>query len=69
RNKEVNELCLSLIDNSNPAAASDLYSALYLSEAGIKGCIQNIKVNLPLIKDDNAIQAFVKDIKILERNK
>lgn len=68
-NKKVNELCRLLISRSNPAAGSDLYSALYLSDAGIKGCILNIKANLPLIKDDNVIRSFMSDIEILEENK
>lgn len=69
RCKRANELALLLVGQSNPAASSDLYSALYLSDAGIKGCTLNIEANLSLMKDENIIEKFKKDIEILKGNK
>lgn len=69
RNKRVNELALLLVGQSNPAASSDLYSAIYLSEAGVKGCILNIEANLSLIKDEKVLESFNNDIEILKGNK
>lgn len=69
RNKRVNELALLLVGQSNPAASSDLYSALYLSDAGVKGCILNIEANLSLIKDEKVLESFNNDIEILKSNK
>lgn len=50
--KRVFELACRLENNSNPNCLSDLLSAKYLSEAGVKGCILNIQANLPMIKDE-----------------
>jgi len=69
RCKRANELALLLVGHSNAAASSDLYSALYLSDVGVKGCILNIEANLSLIKDDNIIEKFKNDIDILKGNK
>jgi len=69
RCKRANELALLLIGQSNAAASSDLYSALYLSNAGVKGCILNIEANLSLIKDENILESLNNDIEILKGNK
>ncbi|MDF2678485.1 MAG: formiminotransferase-cyclodeaminase [Bacillota bacterium] len=69
KNKRVNELALLLVGQSNEAASSDLYSALYLSDAGVKGCILNIEANLSLIKDEKILDGFKNDIEILKGNK
>lgn len=45
------ELCRSLEKSYNTNAASDLECAGYLAGAGLKGCISNVKINLPYIKD------------------
>jgi formiminotetrahydrofolate cyclodeaminase len=45
------ELCRRLEGRSNPNAASDLKSALLLAEAGLKGCLANVDINLPGLKD------------------
>lgn len=67
--KRSNELALLLIGQSNAAASSDLYSALYLSDVGVKGCILNIEANLSLIKDENTIEKFKNDVEMLKGNK
>lgn len=67
--KRSNELALLLIGQSNPSCGSDLYSALYLSNAGVKGCILNIEANLSLIKDEKVLEGFNNDIEVLKGNK
>jgi methenyltetrahydrofolate cyclohydrolase len=39
---------------SNPNVASDLACALHLAHAGMLGCIENVKINLPAIRDPQA---------------
>lgn len=51
-NKRVYELVCRLEGSSNPNCLSDLMSAKYLSESGVKGCILNIQANLSMIKDE-----------------
>ena len=53
-NARVYELGSSLLGNSNPACHSDLSSALYLSQSGVKDCVLNIQANLGMsaFKDD-----------------
>lgn len=59
-NARVHELGVRLRGNSNPACLSDLVSALYLSEAGLKDCVLNVNANLGMIKDE-AVRAELKD--------
>lgn len=59
-NARVRELGAMLRGNSNPACLSDLTSALYLAEGGVKDCVLNIQANLGMIKDP-AEQAKMKD--------
>ncbi|MBI9046152.1 MAG: cyclodeaminase/cyclohydrolase family protein [Anaerolineaceae bacterium] len=54
------ELALHLRGRSNPNAASDLSCAFYLALAGLKGCIANVEINLPAIKDEN-VKAKLSD--------
>ena len=54
RCSRVLELCRSLEKSYNTNAASDLECAGYLAKAGLKGCIANVKINLPYIKDPDA---------------
>jgi formiminotetrahydrofolate cyclodeaminase len=44
-------LCRKLQGRSNPNAASDLESAGHLALAGLKGCLANVAINLPGVKD------------------
>jgi formiminotetrahydrofolate cyclodeaminase len=48
---EVMALVARLQGRSNPRAASDLQCAGYLARAGLQGCLANIAINLPGIKD------------------
>jgi formiminotetrahydrofolate cyclodeaminase len=51
RCRQVLELGAQLRDRSNPNAASDLACAMYLARAGMFGCLENVEINLPTIKD------------------
>jgi len=48
---QVLELGEQLRGRSNPNAASDLACAMYLARAGMLGCLENVDINLPAIKD------------------
>lgn len=45
------ELVVRLEGRSNPRALSDLQSAGYLARAGLQGCLANVEINLPGVKD------------------
>lgn len=45
-------LAVRLEGRSNPRALSDLQSAGYLARAGLLGCLANVDINLPGIKDE-----------------
>lgn len=61
-NARVYELGSSLLGNSNSACHSDLSSALYLSQSGVKDCVLNIQANLGMIKDEAVKSAFKDDM-------
>jgi len=50
--KRVLDLCIQLSGRSNPNAASDLECARHLARAGLLGCLANVEINLPPIKDE-----------------
>jgi len=54
--------CLFLVSEAsvmgNPSAFSDLKVAQYLCEAGAKGAIENIDINLPSLKDQQFLAAI-----------
>ena len=45
------ELAEKLIHRSNPNAVSDLICGQYLARAGTRGCLENVQINLSMIKD------------------
>lgn len=51
---EVLALVARLEGRSNPRALSDLQSAGYLARAGLLGCLANVDINLPGVKDETA---------------
>ncbi len=44
-------LVCNLNGKTNPNAQSDLMSAVFLARAGCLGCLENVSINLPSIKD------------------
>lgn len=50
----VRVLVARLAGRSNPRALSDLQTAGYLAEAGLRGCLANVDINLPGVKDEAA---------------
>jgi formiminotetrahydrofolate cyclodeaminase len=45
------ELCFELGEWVNPKVLSDLRCALLLAQGGLLGCLENVQINLPAIKD------------------
>lgn len=63
--RRVLELARKLENRSNPNASSDLECAVHLAKAGLKGCIANVRINLPHINDDSAreeIEAYLEKL-------
>ncbi len=50
--KRLLDLCSQLRGRSNPSVASDLECARHLAQAGLSGCLANLEINLPLIKEE-----------------
>ena len=48
------DLVAQLDGRSNQRALSDLQSAGYLARAGLAGCLANVDINLPGVKDETA---------------
>ena len=48
---QVYGLGAELVSHANPKAISDLRCGLLLARAGIFGCLENVKINLPSIKE------------------
>jgi formiminotetrahydrofolate cyclodeaminase len=53
--RRVVELSRMLKERSNPNAASDLECALLLALAGLDGCLANVAINLPSLKDADQV--------------
>jgi len=65
--RRVLELCNRLWDRSNLNARSDLQCAFHLARAGISGCLDNVAINLPGLKDENQIQRIQLRVEELRR--
>jgi formiminotetrahydrofolate cyclodeaminase len=63
---EVLDLAHDLEGRSYVDAASDLNSALYLARAGLKGCLENVAINLPMIKDESIAAGFRRELESLQ---
>ena len=63
--KEVCALGVKLLNQSNPAAETDFVIALDLARVGLNGCINNIRANLSMIKDEEILKGFENHIRIL----
>lgn len=64
--KRVFEIGKVLDGKSNKNAATDLYIGINLAKIGVDGCAQNVEVNLPLIRDEEIISKFKKDIDLIK---
>lgn len=53
------DLCSQLQGCSNPNAASDLECAGHLARAGVLGCVANVLINVPPIKDETTSAELV----------
>jgi formiminotetrahydrofolate cyclodeaminase len=62
------DLCTRLSGHSNPNAASDLECARHLARAGLLGCLANVEVNLPSIKDEKLHTEFADRIRALRKS-
>jgi formiminotetrahydrofolate cyclodeaminase len=65
--RRVVELCGKLKNRSNPNARSDLECAFHLARAGLSGCLDNVAINLPGIKDANQVQRIQSQVEQLRR--
>jgi formiminotetrahydrofolate cyclodeaminase len=65
RCRQVLELGEQLRGRSNPNAASDLACAIYLARAGMLGCLENVEINLPAIKDQQVAAELAERVSAL----
>lgn len=63
---EVMALCALLEKSYNTNASSDLACARHLAEAGLKGCVANVRINLPYLKDEDKIYELESAIKEID---
>ncbi len=56
------DLCRELEPNYNKNTASDLNSAIYLAQAGLLGCVENVKINLPHLKNQKIADDITKQL-------
>ena len=51
--------------NMNPNTASDLECAGHLAKAGLLGCLANVKINLPGLKNESQAAKIAKRVEEL----
>ncbi len=64
---QVSALVGRLEGRANPRVTSDLQCAAYLARAGLQGCLANVDINLPSIKDPAAaeeIRTQARDLRL-----
>jgi formiminotetrahydrofolate cyclodeaminase len=67
RCRRVLELRRALEGRSNASAASDLTCAGHLAAAGLRGCLDNVRINLPALEDPERIRDLEHRTEELER--
>jgi len=67
RCRQVLELGTQLRGRSNPNAASDLACAMYLARAGMLGCLENVEINTPAIKDQHVAAELAERVSALTK--
>jgi methenyltetrahydrofolate cyclohydrolase len=65
--RRVIELVGKLEGHSNTNAASDLQCAGFLAHAGLKGCLANVAINLPCIRDSGLAERIRSRAALVER--
>lgn len=63
--RRVYDIALELEGNTNPNLDSDLQIGKELAKIGTNGCVLNIEANLGLIKDEEVLEGFKKDMEEL----
>jgi formiminotetrahydrofolate cyclodeaminase len=63
--KTVLDLCRQLEEKFNTNAKSDFQCAGYLAKAGLKGCLANVRINLPYIKDESVCRAIKRKMDLM----
>ncbi len=61
------ELCGILEQRFNPNASSDFNCARYLALAGLKGCLENIRINLPHLKSPELAKKVEQETQNLQK--
>lgn len=64
---QVLDLCKLLERFSNPNAQSDLMCGKILAAAAIKGCLENVKINLKNLEDESKFRGIGEALAELER--
>lgn len=65
-NKRTYEIGIDLLEKSNPAAVTDLKAGIDLAKVGIDAGRSNVLANIPLIKDEQVVSDFIKQLEILD---
>lgn len=60
------ELCQVLGGRFNPKASSDFNCARHLAQAGLKGCLENVWINLPELEDLGRAEVIRSEAEALE---
>jgi formiminotetrahydrofolate cyclodeaminase len=63
---QILELCESLAPNANPNARSDLKCGHLLAMAAMRGCLENVKINLASLKDHSKAASIRDSLEELE---
>lgn len=50
----------------NPSASSDFDCARFLARAGLKGCLENVRTNLPFLEDPTTVSSFKEELERLQ---
>ena len=64
--RRVYDIAVELEGKTNPNCHSDLVIGCELAKVGTNGCLMNIEVNLPLVKEEEKLEEFNKPIKKLK---
>ncbi|MFA9424014.1 MAG: cyclodeaminase/cyclohydrolase family protein [Sedimentibacter sp.] len=64
--RRVYDIGVELEGKTNPNCHSDLAIGYELAKVGTNGCLMNIEVNLPLVKDEEKLEEFNRVIKELK---